>query len=59
VKPGVSHKGEKHRLNLFENGLLRKTFVFKGEKVTGDWKKKNMYKEDLGDMYSSQNTGAS
>ena len=31
--------GEEHRLRVFGNEVLRKTFGLKRDEVTGDWKK--------------------
>jgi hypothetical protein len=43
---------EERRLRVFENGLLRRMFVHKKDKVTGKWRK--LHNEELNDMYSSQ-----
>jgi len=45
--------GEERRLKVFENRVLRKIFVPKRQKVTGDWRK--LYIEELNDLYCSPN----
>jgi hypothetical protein len=45
--------GEKHRLRVFENRVLRRIFGPKRDEVTGEWRK--MHNEELRDLYSSQN----
>ena len=44
---------EEHRLRVFENRVLRKIFVPKRDKVTGEWRK--LYNEELNNLYSSPN----
>jgi hypothetical protein len=43
---------EEHRLNLFENRVLRKTFVPKREE-DGSWRK--LHNDELHNLYSSSN----
>jgi hypothetical protein len=45
-------KGE-HRLRVFENRVLRRTFVPKRDEVMGEWRK--LRNEELHDLYSSPN----
>jgi hypothetical protein len=42
---------EEHRLRVFENRLLRKTFGPKRDEVAGEWRK--LHNEELRDLYSS------
>jgi hypothetical protein len=42
---------EEHRLRVFENKVLRKTFRPKRDQVTGGWRK--LHNEELRDLYSS------
>jgi hypothetical protein len=35
----LSPLGEKHRLRVFENRMLRRKFAHKIEEVTGEWRK--------------------
>jgi hypothetical protein len=42
-------RGE-HRLRLFENRVLRRTFGPKRDKVTGEWRK--LHNKELSDLYS-------
>jgi len=42
---------EEHRLRVFENRVLRRIFVPKRDKVTGEWRK--LHNEELNDLYSS------
>jgi hypothetical protein len=42
---------EEHRLRLFENRVLRRTFGPKGDEVTGSWR--NLHNEELHNLYSS------
>jgi ribosomal protein L10 len=44
---------EEHRLRVFKNRLLRRTFGPKRDKVTGDWRKQ--HNEELHNLYSSSN----
>jgi hypothetical protein len=44
---------EERRLRVFENGVLRKIFVPKREKVTGEWRK--LHNEEPNDLYYSPN----
>ena len=44
---------EEHRLRVFENGMLKKTFGPKRDEVTGEWRK--LHYEELNDLYSSPN----
>jgi hypothetical protein len=42
---------EEYRLRVFDNRVLRRTFVPKRDKVTGEWKK--LCSEEVNNMYSS------
>jgi len=42
---------EERKLRLFENRVLRRTFVSKRDEVTREWRK--LYNEELIDLYSS------
>jgi hypothetical protein len=42
---------EKHRLTVFENRVLRRTYGPKREEVTGEWRK--LHDEELHELYSS------
>jgi hypothetical protein len=42
---------EEHRLKVFENRVLRRTFGPKRDEVTGEWRK--LHNEELHDLYSS------
>jgi hypothetical protein len=42
---------EEHRLRVFENGVLRRIFGPKRDKVTGGWRK--VHNEELHNLYSS------
>jgi hypothetical protein len=42
---------EEHRLRVFENKVLRRTFRPKMDEVTGGWR--NLHNEELRDLYSS------
>jgi hypothetical protein len=42
---------EEHRLRVFENRVLSRIFGWKGDEVTGEWKK--LHNEELCDLYSS------
>ena len=44
---------EEHRLNVFENRMLRRTFSPKRDEVIGEWRKLNNVR--LNDLYSSPN----
>jgi hypothetical protein len=44
---------EEHRLNVFENRVLRRIFGPKRDEVTGEWRK--LHKEELHILYSSPN----
>jgi hypothetical protein len=44
---------EEHRLNVFENRVLRRMFVPKMDEVTGEWRK--LHSEELHILYSSPN----
>jgi hypothetical protein len=46
--------GEEHRLRVFKNRVLRRIFWRKMDKVTGKWR--NLYNEELNDLYSSPST---
>jgi len=45
--------GEEHRLRVFENRVLRRTFVPKRDEVTGERRK--LHYGELNDLYSSPN----
>jgi hypothetical protein len=42
---------EEHRLRVFENKVLRRTFGPKRDEVTGGWRK--LHNEEFRDLYSS------
>jgi hypothetical protein len=42
---------EEHRLGVFENRVLRRTFGPRRDEVTGEWRK--LHNEELNDLYSS------
>jgi hypothetical protein len=44
---------EEHRLRVFENRVLRRTFRPKRDEVTGEWRK--LHNEELNSLYSSPN----
>ena len=44
---------EEHRLRVFENRGLRRTFGAKRDEVTGEWRK--LHNEELNDLYCSPN----
>jgi len=46
--------GEEHRLRVFGNEVLRKTFGLKRDEVTGEWRKIRI--QELYDLYCSPNT---
>jgi hypothetical protein len=48
---------EEHRLRVFENRLLRRTFGPKRDEVTVGWRK--LHNEELHNLYSSPSTGRS
>jgi hypothetical protein len=50
VKPALTLR-EEHRLRVFENRGLRRTFELKRDEVTGGWRK--LYNEELHSLYSS------
>ena len=45
--------GEKLRLRVFENRVLRRIFGHKRDEMTGKWRK--LHNEELKDLYSSPN----
>jgi len=45
--------GEKRRLRVFENKMLRRVFGPKRDEVTGEWRK--LHNEDLRDLYTLPN----
>jgi hypothetical protein len=44
---------EEHRLRVFDNRVLRRTFGPKRDEVTGEWRR--LHKEELNGLYSSPN----
>jgi hypothetical protein len=44
---------EERRLKVFENRVLRRIFVSKRDKVTGEWRK--LHNVELNDLYCSPN----
>jgi hypothetical protein len=44
---------KEHRLKIFENKVLRRIFVSKGEEVTGIWRQ--LHNEELSNLQSSTN----
>jgi hypothetical protein len=44
---------EEHRLRVFENRVLRRTFGVKRDGLTGQWRK--LHNEELNDLYCSPN----
>jgi hypothetical protein len=51
VKLGLLTVREEHRLRVFENGVLRKTFGPKRDEEVGEWRR--LHNEELRDLYSS------
>jgi hypothetical protein len=51
VKLGRPYYGEKRRLRVFENRVLRGIFGSKWDEVTEEWI--NLHNEELNDLYSS------
>jgi hypothetical protein len=51
VKLGPLTLREEHRLRVFENNVLRRTFGPKRDEVTGEWRK--LHTEELQSLYSS------
>jgi hypothetical protein len=47
----VSTLREEHRLNLFENRVLRMIFGPKRDEVTGEWRK--LHNDEICELYSS------
>jgi hypothetical protein len=43
---------EEHRLRVFENKVLRRTFGLTRDEVTGEWRK--LHNKELHDLYSSR-----
>jgi len=43
--------GEKRKLRVFENGVLRRIFGPKRDEVTGEWRE--LHNEELNDLYCS------
>jgi hypothetical protein len=46
-------KREERRLRVFENRVLRRTFVFEKDEVTGEWRR--LHNEKLHGLYCSPN----
>jgi hypothetical protein len=44
---------EEHRLSVFENRVLRRTFGPKGEEVVGGWRR--LHNEELHNLHTSPN----
>jgi hypothetical protein len=53
VKLGLLIVREEHRLRVFENRVLRRTFGPTRDDVTGGWRK--LHNEELHNLYSSPN----
>jgi hypothetical protein len=51
MKLGLLTLKEEHRLRVFENRVLKKTFGKKRDEVTGGWRK--LHNEELHNLYSS------
>jgi hypothetical protein len=48
---------EDHRLRVFENRVLRKTFAPKRDEVIGGWRELYVYIEELHNLYCSLDRG--
>jgi hypothetical protein len=44
---------EEHKLRVFENRVVKRTFGRKSDEVSGDWRK--LHNEELHNLYSSLN----
>jgi hypothetical protein len=47
----ISDIKEEHRLRVFENRVLRRTFGLRRDEMAGDWRK--VHNEELHNLYSS------